>query len=82
MDPDFDESKVPGRPGLWCEYLAFQVCLGLCGLRPEIIDQERNLLLFNVSSYDSPLQPLALTFGRSQKGYAICDESKLEELTV
>ncbi len=86
-DPDFDETKVAGQPGLWANILlasslAFQVCLGLCGVRSEIIDPERNLLLFNISSYDSPLQPLALTFARPQKGCAICDESKLEELTV
>ncbi len=88
-DPDFDETKVPGQAGLWPNILvisgiAFQVILGL--LDPEsdrgrnLIDNQHTLFLINVSAYDSPLQPLAVTFGRVSRGCAVCDESKLEEL--
>ena len=88
-DPDFDETKVPGQAGLWPNILvisgiACQVILGL--LDPEsdrgrnLIDCEHTLFLINVSAYDSPLQPLAVTFGRVSRGCAVCDESKLKEL--
>jgi hypothetical protein len=88
-DPDFDETKVPAQAGLWPNILiisgiAFQIILGL--LDPEsdrgrnLIDHEHTLFLVNISAYDSPLQPLAVTFGRVPKGCAICDESKFEEL--
>ena len=87
-DPDFDSTKVPGQAGLWANILmiaglGFQIALAL--LDPEsdraaLIDYERTLLLFNVSKYDSPLQPLAVTFGKVSKGCAICDESKLADL--
>lgn len=88
-DPDFDDTRLPGQAGLWPNILticgiAFQVILAL--LDPEgdrgrnLIDYERTLFLVNVSAYDSPLQPLAVTFGRVKKGCAICDESKLGEL--
>ena len=88
-DPNFDETQVPGQAGLWPNILviagiAFQVVLGL--LDPEgdrgrnLIDHEHTLFLINVSDYDSPLQPLAVTFGRVAKGCAICDPSKLEKL--
>lgn len=87
-DPDFDETKVPGQAGLWANILianslAFQVALGLFGLRPELINYENNLWLMNISDFDSPLQPLAVTFGKlNQKGCPICDPSKLDELTI
>src|SRR3989454_2249499 len=87
-DPDFDSTKVPGQAGLWANILVitgvmFQVVLAL--LDPEsdrkaLIDYEHTLFLFNVSKYDSPLQPLAVTFGEVKKGCAVCDESKLGEL--
>ena len=88
-DPNFDETKVPGQAGLWPNILiicgiAFQVILAL--LDPEgdrgrnLIDYDRTLFLINISDYDSPLQPLAVTFGRVSKGCSICDESKLGEL--
>lgn len=88
-DPDFDETRVPGQAGLWPNILiisgfAFQIILGL--LDPEgdrgrsLIDHEHMLFLVNVSAYNSPLQPLAVTFGRVPKGCAVCDETKLKEL--
>ncbi len=87
-DPDFDATKLPGQAGLWANILmiaglGFQIALAL--LDPEsdrgtLIDYEHTLFLFNVSKYDSPLQPLAVTFGKVKKGCAICDESKLTEL--
>lgn len=90
-DPDFDETKLPGQAGLWPNILiisgiAFQVIQGL--LAPEgdrrrhLIDFERTVLFVNVSDYDSPLCPLAVTFGRVPKGCAVCDESKLGGLGV
>jgi molybdopterin-synthase adenylyltransferase len=86
-DPNFDDTRVPGQPGLWGNILvvsgiAFQVILGLLGLRPEVIDCEHNLWLFNVSAYGSDLQPLAATFGTVRKGCAVCDESLVDELTL
>jgi hypothetical protein len=87
-DPDFDATKLPGQAGLWANILmvaglGFQIALAL--LDPEsdrtaLIDYERTLLLFNISKYDSPLQPLAVTFGKVMKGCPICDDSKLAEL--
>jgi len=86
-DPSFDDTRVPGQPGLWGNILAvtgiaFQVILGLLGVRPEVIDYEHNLWLFNVSAYGSDLQPLAVTFGMVRKGCAVCDESLVDELTL
>jgi molybdopterin/thiamine biosynthesis adenylyltransferase len=88
-DPDYDGTRVPSQAGLWPNLLiicgiAFQIILGL--LDPEgdrgrdLIDCEHTLWLANVSAYDSPLQPLAVTFARVEKGCAVCDESKLAEL--
>jgi len=87
-DPDFDATKLPGQAGLWANILmvaglSFQITLALLDLesdRAALIDHERTLLLFNISKYSSPLQPLAVTFGKVKKGCAICDESRLTEL--
>ena len=85
-DPDFDDSRVPGQGGLWANILvvsgfAFQVILGLCGIR-QTIDYEHVLWLVNVSDYESNLKSMAVTFGTVRKGCAVCDESKLAELTL
>jgi len=87
-DPDFDGTKLPGQAGLWANILmvaclGFQIALAL--LDPEsdraaLIDNEHTLFLLNVSKYDSPLQPLAVTFGKVKKGCAVCDESQLAAL--
>jgi molybdopterin/thiamine biosynthesis adenylyltransferase len=87
-DPDFDATKLPGQAGLWANILivaglSFQVALAL--LDPEsdraaLIDHEHTLFLFNISKYSSPLQPLAVTFGKVGKGCAICDESRIDGL--
>jgi molybdopterin/thiamine biosynthesis adenylyltransferase len=87
-DPDFDATKLPGQAGLWANILmvaglSFQIALAL--LDPEsdrtaLIDHEHTLLLFNISKYSSPLQPLAVTFGKVKKGCAICDESRIADL--
>jgi ThiF family len=87
-DPDFDATRLPGQAGLWANILmvaglTFQVALGLLDPESErsaLIDYEHTLFLFNVSKYDLPLQPLAVTFGNVRKGCAVCDESKLAEL--
>jgi len=87
-DPDFDATKFPGQAGLWANILmvaglSFQIALAL--LDPEsdrtaLVDHEHTLLLFNVSKYSSPLQPLAVTFGKVKRGCAVCDESELAAL--
>jgi hypothetical protein len=87
-DPDFDSTKLPGQAGLWANILmvagvTFQIALALLDSesdRAALIDHDHTLFLFNISKYDSPLQPLAVTFGRVKKGCAICDESQLSEL--
>lgn len=83
-DPDFDDTKTPGQPGLWPNALIiagmqFQVVLGLFRLR-DCIDYEHTLWLMNISDYDSLLQPLAVTFGKVKKDCAVCEDSKLSEL--
>lgn len=88
-DPNYDATKVPSQAGLWPNILvicgiAFQIILGLLDPESErgrsLIDHEHTLWLVNVSAYDSPLQPLAVTFAQVKKGCAICDESKLSGL--
>jgi molybdopterin/thiamine biosynthesis adenylyltransferase len=87
-DPDFDSTRVTGQPGLFANILtiagiAFQVCLALLDDGSEcrrIIDYEHTLLLFNLGKFDGPLQPLAVTFGKVEKGCAVCDSGKLAEL--
>lgn len=83
-DPNIDVTKVPGQEGLWCNVLMaaslqFQVVLGLFGLLDNI-DFEHTLWLMNISDFASPLQPLAVTFGKVRKGCAVCDPSKLSDL--
>ena len=80
-DPDFDDSKVPGQPGLWANILvicgvAFHVIMGI--FQNDLPKQ--NLWLMNLTGED--LQPFALTYGKVKKGCAVCDESLLEELTA
>jgi hypothetical protein len=87
-DPDFDATKLPGQAGLWANILmvaglGFQIALAL--LDPEsdratLIDHEHTLFLFNVSKYDLPLRPLAVTFAKMKKRCAVCDESELAAL--
>jgi len=86
-DPDFDDTRVSGQPGLWANILVtsgigFQVILGLLGLRPQVIDHEHTLWLVNISDYDSALQPLAVTFAKVKRGCAVCDESLVSTLTL
>ena len=81
---NIDVTKVPGQEGLWCNVLMaaglqFQVVLGLFGLLDNI-DFEQTLWLMNITDFDSPLQPLAVTFGKVRRGCAVCDSSKLSEL--
>lgn len=83
-DQDFDITKVAGQEGLWCNVLMaagmqFQIVLGLFGLL-DCIDYEYPLWLMNISDYASGLQPLAVTFGKVQKGCPVCDESMLSQL--
>ena len=87
-DPNFDHTKVPGRPGLWAQILVvsglcFQLGLGLLGLRPQLIDELHNLWLFNMTDFDSSFQPLAVTFGKTaHRGCAVCDPSRLIDLAA
>ncbi len=80
-NPDFDDSKVPGQPGLWGNILvicgvAFHVIMGI--FQNDLPQQ--NLWLMNLTG--EHLQPFALTYGKVKKGCAVCDESLLEKLTV
>ncbi len=61
---NIDVTKVPGQEGLWCNVLMAASLLWL----------------MNISDFASPLQPLAVTFGKVRKAYAVCDPSKLGEL--
>jgi molybdopterin/thiamine biosynthesis adenylyltransferase len=85
-DPNFDDTKVPGQPGLWAQILVvsglcFQLGLGLLGLRPQLIDEQHTLWLFNMTDFASPLQPLAVTFGKTaRRSCAVCDPSRLGDL--
>ena len=85
-DPNFDDTKVPGQPGLWAQILVvsglcFQLGLGLLGLRPQLIDDQHTLWLFNMTDFASPLQPLAVTFGKTaRRSCAVCDPSRLVDL--
>jgi molybdopterin/thiamine biosynthesis adenylyltransferase len=85
-DPNFDDTKVPGQPGLWAQILVvsglcFQLGLGLLGLRPQLIDELHTLWLFNMTDFASPLQPLAVTFGKTaRRSCAVCDPSRLVDL--
>jgi molybdopterin/thiamine biosynthesis adenylyltransferase len=87
-DPDFDDTKVPARPGLWAQILVvsglcFQLSLGLLGLRPELIDELHTLWLFNMTDFNSALQPLAVTFGKNARhGCAVCDPARLVDLAA
>jgi len=86
-DPEFDDTRVTGQPGLWANILviaglAFQVMLGLLGARPAVIDLEHTLFLVNITDFDSPLRPMAVTFAKVRKGCAVCDVSRLSELAV
>lgn len=82
-DASIDETRMPGQEGLWANILvvagiAFQAMLGVFQLRP-VLD-EHTLWLFNL--YDESLTPFALTRATVQKGCAICDESKVEALSL
>lgn len=85
-DPNFDDTKVPGLSGLWAQILVvsglcFQLSLGLLGLRPQLIDEIHTLWLFNMTDFNSSLQPLAVTFGKTaRRGCAVCDPSRLVDL--
>lgn len=88
-DLDFDPTKVPGQAGLWPNILiicgfAFQALLGLIRNEPEdeMIDFDHNLLLVNVSDFDSPLPAWAVTPARFKRGCPVCDDSCLSQLTA
>ncbi len=83
-DPEFDETRVPARAGLWGSVLAiagvaFHAVLGVLGAR-ETIDPERPLWIVNLD-YEG-FRPYAVTYARIRKGCPVCDESKVAELTV
>jgi molybdopterin/thiamine biosynthesis adenylyltransferase len=83
-DPDFDETRVPARAGLWGSVLAiagvaFHVVLGVLNVRAAV-DLERPLWIVNLD-YDG-FRPYAVTLARVKKGCAVCDESKVAELTL
>jgi molybdopterin/thiamine biosynthesis adenylyltransferase len=83
-DPDFDPTRTPGATGLWGSVLAvsgiaFHVILALLNVRGKL-DYDRPLWIVNLD-YEG-FRPYAVTFARVARGCAVCDESKVAELTV
>ncbi len=83
-DPDFDETRTPGQSGLWGSVLAvagiaFHGILALLGIRGAL-DLERPLWIVNLD-YDG-FTPYAVTFAKVPRGCAVCDESKISQLTI
>lgn len=83
-DPDFDETRVPGQTGLWGSVLAvsgiaFHAVLALLGIRGRL-DSTRPLWIINLD-YEG-FQPYAVTFAKVSRGCAVCDESKIAELSL
>ncbi len=82
-DPDFDETRTPGQPGLWGSILAvagvaFRVTLAL--LQGDKLDYSRPLWIVNL---DYPgFTPYAVTVAKVPRGCAVCDPSKVSELRV
>lgn len=81
-DPDFDETRVPGRTGLWGSVLAvcgiaFQVLLSLAGVRGTL-DREHTIWIVNLDF--EGFRPYAVTRAKVAKGCAVCDESKVAAL--
>jgi len=80
-DLDFDDTRVPGQPGIWANILvisgvAFHVIMGVF----QNTLPKQNLWLMNLTG--EHLQPFALTYGRVKKGCPVCNESLLEELSA
>jgi molybdopterin/thiamine biosynthesis adenylyltransferase len=83
-DPDYDETRAPGQTGLWGSVLAvagvaFHGILALLGVRGSL-DLERPLWIVNLD-YEG-FRPYSVTFAKVQRGCAVCDESKIAELSV
>jgi len=83
-DADFDETRAPGQTGLWASVLAvsgiaFHGILALLGIRGTL-DLERPLWIVNLD-YEG-FRPYAVTFARVARGCAVCDESKVAELSL
>ncbi|MFB3826711.1 MAG: ThiF family adenylyltransferase [Bryobacteraceae bacterium] len=83
-DPDFDETRTPGQEGLWGSVLAvagvaFHALLALLGVRG-VFDYERPLWIVNLD-YDG-FRPFAVTFARVARGCAVCDESRIADLSA
>jgi molybdopterin/thiamine biosynthesis adenylyltransferase len=83
-DPDFDETRTPGQTGLWGSVLAvsgiaFHGILALFGIRGTL-DLERPLWIVNLD-YEG-FRPYAVSFAKVPRGCAVCDESKVAELTA
>lgn len=81
-DPGFDETRVPGRGGLWGSVLAvcgiaFQVALSLVGVRQDL-DREHTIWIVNLD-YEG-FRPYAVTRAKVARGCAVCDESKIAGL--
>jgi molybdopterin/thiamine biosynthesis adenylyltransferase len=82
-DPDFDETRTPGQPGLWGSVLAvagiaFRVTLDL--LQGNAVDCSHPLWIVNL---DYPgFTPYAVSRAKVPRGCAVCDPSKVAELRV
>jgi hypothetical protein len=83
-DPDYDETRTPGQPGLWGSIqvvggIAFHLILAVLGVKGSI-DIEHPLWIVNLD-YEG-FRPYAVTFARVARGCPVCDESKLSELRI
>jgi len=83
-DPEFDETRTPGRSGLWGSVLAvsgiaFHAILALLGVRPGP-DLDRPLWIVNLDYQGFP--PYAVTFASVRRGCPVCDESRIADLQV
>lgn len=83
-DPEYDETRAPGQPGLWGSVLAvsgiaFHGILALLGLRGHL-DLSHPLWIVNLDF--AGFQPYAVTFANIRKGCPVCDDTRVAELRI
>lgn len=83
-DPDYDETRVAGRAGLWGSVLAvcgiaFHVALALLEVRGNI-DPDYPVWIVNLD-YEG-FRPYAVTRCKLARGCAVCDETRIGALSV
>ena len=81
-DPNYDETKIPGQEGLWANILiisgiAFKEIYELLSVPTKA---ESKLFLYNIDG--DGLEPLTGLVVPVRRGCAVCDPSKIGELTI